>query len=155
MHYFLWLFWINFTHNVYIEPKDNLESLSQNFLHVSTDQWESYKLTKKSNFWNNPDKKVIIDSVYLWNFSSSLSLLIYKTQKINYEKLWKLPSFKSILRIFWEFYWDENKFLNYTVEEIKIFCNNIYSSIYLENNNYEVSKTYDYTIDIINDFTFK
>lgn len=152
LDYFLWLFWINFTHNVYIEPKDNLESLSQNFLHVSTDQWESYKLTKKSNFWNNPDKKVVIDSVYLWNFSSSLSLLIYKTQKINYEKLWKLPSFKSILRIFWEFYWDENKFLNYTVEEIKIFCNNIYSSIYLENNNYEVSKTYDYTIDIINDF---
>jgi len=153
LQYYLWLLWINFSHSdYYFKEKSWMDDITKEFLNISKRQKKWFNNCVESKFWNNPQKEKLINSVYIWNYSFSLSVLIYKIWENNYSDLLRDNSFIEILKTLWNYYWEENYFLDKDIEFIKNFCNNIFSWIYYDEDFLKLDQKSHNPKNVIDDF---
>lgn len=153
LQYYLWLLWINFSHSdYYFKEKSWMDDITKEFLNISKRQKKWFNNCVESKFWNNPQKEKLINSVYIWNYSFSLSVLIYKIWENNYNELLRDNSFIEILKTLWNYYWEENYFLDKDIEFIKNFCNNIFSWIYYDEDFLKLDQKAHNPKNVIEDF---
>lgn len=128
LNHYIWLLWINFSHSdYYYKEQVCIEDLTKEYYNIAKRQIKWFQSSKDSNYWNNLSKEKNINRVFLWNFAFWLSLLIHKSKVFWEEELIKNSNFIEILKILWNYFGEETKFLNYSIDELKNLCNNVFS----------------------------